>query len=34
VAAPGPEPVAYESVIPDPKAKLLDQIGEVMGLKH
>ena len=27
-------PVAYESVIPNPKAKLLDQIREVIRLKH
>jgi hypothetical protein len=26
--------VVYESVIPNPKAKLLDQIREVMRLKH
>ena len=30
---PGP-PVGYESVVPNPKLKLLDQIREVMRLKH
>ncbi len=34
VVAPGTAPVTYESVIPNPKAKLLDQIREVMRLKH
>ena len=29
-----PPPVAYESVIPNPKLKLLDQVREVMRLKH
>ena len=33
-AVPPPAPVAYESVIPNPKAKLLDQLREVMRLKH
>ncbi len=36
-AEPGPArpaPVTYESVIPNPKAKLLDQIRQVMRLKH
>ncbi len=28
------EPVGYESVVPNPKLKLLDQIREVMRLKH
>ena len=34
--APGPagEPVRYESVVPNPKLKLLDQIREVMRSKH
>ena len=27
-------PVEYESVIPNPKLKLLDQVREVMRLKH
>ena len=30
----GKEPVDFESVIPNPKAKLLDQLREVMRLKH
>lgn len=34
VEAPGTAAVTYESVIPNPKAKLLDQIREVMRLKH
>ncbi len=34
VQTPGSGPVTYESVIPNPKAKLLDQIREVMRLKH
>jgi Phage integrase, N-terminal SAM-like domain len=29
-----PAPVGYESVIPNPKLKLLDQMREVMRLKH
>jgi hypothetical protein len=29
-----PAPVSYESVIPNPKLKLLDQMREVMRLKH
>jgi integron integrase len=32
--APGPSPVRLESVIPNPKLKLLDQVREVMRLKH
>ena len=31
---PIPAPVAFESVIPNPKLKLLDQLREVMRLKH
>ena len=31
---PYSEPIQYESVIPNPKSKLLDQIREVMRLKH
>ena len=31
-AVPPPAPVAYESVIPNPKAKLLEQLREVMRL--
>ena len=27
-------PVAYESIIPNPKLKLLDQLREVMRLRH
>ena len=27
-------PVTYETVIPNPKLKLLDQVREVMRLKH
>ncbi len=27
-------PVTYESVVPNPKLKLLDQVREVMRLKH
>ena len=30
----GPTAVTYETVIPNPKLKLLDQIREVMRLKH
>ncbi|HWQ92240.1 MAG TPA: phage integrase N-terminal SAM-like domain-containing protein [Clostridia bacterium] len=30
----GSAPVGYESVIPNPKSKLLDQMREVMRLKH
>jgi hypothetical protein len=29
-----PVPVAFETVIPNPKLKLLDQVREVMRLKH
>jgi len=29
-----PAPVTYESVIPNPNLRLLDQIREVMRLKH
>lgn len=29
-----PAPVTFESVIPNPKLKLLDQLREVMRLKH
>ncbi len=34
VFAPGSAPVTYESVVPNPRLKLLDQIREVMRLKH
>ena len=41
MAAPKPSqgcasqaPVTYESVLPNPKLKLLDQMREVMRLKH
>ncbi len=30
----GPEPVRHETVIPNPKLRLLDQMREVMRLKH
>jgi hypothetical protein len=30
----GGEPVTYETVVPNPKLKLLDQMKEVMRLKH
>jgi hypothetical protein len=33
-AFPPSAPVAFESVIPNPKLKLLDQLREVMRLKH
>ena len=33
-AVPPPAPVTDESVIPNPKARLLDQLREVMRLKH
>jgi integron integrase len=31
---PGPAPVTFETVVPNPKLKLLDQMREVMRLKH
>ncbi len=31
---PGSRPVSYETVIPSPNLKLLDQIREVMRLRH
>jgi hypothetical protein len=33
-AFPSPAPVRFESVIPNPKLKLLDQLREVLRLKH
>ena len=33
-ASPTPPPVTFETVIPNPKLKLLDQLREVMRLKH